>query len=87
MREWLLQSYVGSKLRGQWTDLWSMACQVDFLVGDCKTEEALYKLLGTSDACEIILRHLSAYIYSARTGDWWEPRRCGQWQLQALLPT
>ena len=69
VREWLSQSFVGDKTKGQWADLWSMACQLDFLVGDCKSEEALYHLLGTSDTCEVILRHLSAYIYSARTGD------------------
>ena len=71
VRAWLKDNYVGYKGPGatQWTDLWSLACQVDMAIGQCGTDAEIVTLLNSDDRLEVALRHLGAYFYEVRTGD------------------
>ena len=79
-REWLQQSFSGFRQGGEWQSLWDAACQVDFALGEAKTEEETFLLLGTSDLLEINLRSLAAYLYQRRTGD-----RVGAMEMRAVV--
>ena len=46
-----------------------MACQVDFELGGVTGNVQLQQRLGTSDALEINLRHMAAFVYERRSGD------------------
>ena len=69
-RQWLKDNYQGYKGAGsQWVDLWSTASQVDFLLAKCKSDVEIAHALDTDDTLEIMLRHLGAHFYEARTHD------------------
>ena len=69
-RQWLKDNYHGYKGAGsQWVDLWSTASQVDFQLAKGKTDSEINHMLDTDDSLEIMLRHLGAYFYEARTHD------------------
>ena len=69
-RQWLKDNYHGYKGAGsQWVDLWSTASQVDFILAKCKNDSEIGAALDSDDSLEIMLRHLGAYFYEARTHD------------------
>ena len=46
-----------------------MACQVDLELGGVTDNGEMQQRLETSDALEINLRHMAAFVYERRTGD------------------
>ena len=69
MRNWLSQQRVGSKRGEEWQSLWATATAVDFALGECQGDEALYAKLNSDDQVELGLRHLSANVYESRARD------------------
>ena len=69
VREYLNETYAGSKGSPVWTDLWTLACSVDFRLGSCRTEPELRQVLAQDDTVELALRRISAFVYESRTGD------------------
>ena len=68
-REWLLQNHGDRKTDPRWTDLWTAAAGVDFLLADCKSDQERWDKLSTNDQLELHLRRLSAFMYECRTKD------------------
>ena len=69
-RAWLRDNFVGYKGTGSaWTELWSMASQVDFALAHCTTDAAMLQVLNSDDRVETSLRHLGAHFYETRTRD------------------
>ena len=69
MREYVNETYPGSKASPVWTDLWTLASSVDFRLSAARDERELLEILAKDDSVELALRRISAYIYEARTGD------------------
>ena len=69
MREWTELSFGSNKTGELWIELWDTASQVDFAAAQCRTDEELLSMLGSSDTMEMHLRRLASLKYKARTGD------------------
>ena len=71
LREWLLQNCTGNKASHTWTDLWTLAAQLDFTIASASAsgEAAKLRLLATDDVVEIGLRRLASHVYETRTHD------------------
>ena len=71
LREWLLQNFTGNKASHTWTDLWTLAAQLDFTIANASApgEAAKLRLLATDDVVEIGLRRLASHVYETRTHD------------------
>ena len=71
VRQWVNEQHPGleQKSSPQYQDLFTTATIVDYEVADCRTEGMLMQKLATSDALEIHLRKLGAFIYLRRTKD------------------
>ncbi|CAK0885210.1 unnamed protein product, partial [Prorocentrum cordatum] len=68
-RDWLSQEVTGQRHTSVWTDLWTAATNVDYLLGGCKTQSELLTRLASDDALELHLRRLASYVYEMRTKD------------------
>ncbi len=71
VRQWVNEQHptLETKSSPQYQDLFTTATIVDYEIADCKTEGMLMQKLATSDALEIHLRKLGAFIYLRRTKD------------------
>ena len=71
VRQWVNEQHptLEQKSSPQYQDLFTTATIVDFEVAGCHTEGMLMQKLATSDALEIHLRKLGAFIYLRRTKD------------------
>lgn len=71
VRQWVNEQHPGleQKSSPQYQDLFTTATIIDYEVADCRTEGMLMQKLATSDALEIHLRKLGAFIYLRRTKD------------------
>ena len=71
VRQWVNEQHptLEQKSSPQYQDLFTTATIIDFEVADCRTEGMLMQKLATSDALEIHLRRLGAFIYLRRTRD------------------
>ncbi|CAK0821636.1 unnamed protein product, partial [Prorocentrum cordatum] len=68
-RDWLSREVTGQRRATVWTDLWTAATNVDYLLGGCKTQSELLTRLASDDALELHLRRLASYVYEMRTKD------------------
>ncbi|CAK0903818.1 unnamed protein product, partial [Prorocentrum cordatum] len=68
-RDWLSQEVTGQRRTAVWTDLWTAATNVDYLLGGCATQSELLARLASDDALELHLRRLASYVYEMRTKD------------------
>ncbi|CAK0898424.1 unnamed protein product, partial [Prorocentrum cordatum] len=68
-RDWLSQEVTGQRHTAVWTDLWTAATNVDYLLGGCRTQSELLTRLASDDALELHLRRLASYVYEMRTKD------------------
>ncbi|CAK0872525.1 unnamed protein product [Prorocentrum cordatum] len=68
-RDWLSQEVTGQRHTPVWTELWTAATNVDYLLGGCKTQSELLTRLASDDALELHLRRLASYVYEMRTKD------------------
>ncbi|CAK0851604.1 unnamed protein product, partial [Prorocentrum cordatum] len=68
-RDWLSQEVTGQRHTAVWTDLWTAATNVDYLLGGCATQSELLTRLASDDALELHLRRLASYVYEMRTKD------------------
>ena len=68
-RDWLSQEVHGQRHTAVWTDLWTAATNVDYLLGGCKSQTELLTKLASDDALELHLRRLASYVYEMRTKD------------------
>jgi len=71
VRQWVNEQHpsLEQKSSPQYQDLFMTATIIDFELAECKTEGMLMAKLATSDALEIHLRRLGAFIYLRRTRD------------------
>ena len=71
VRQWVNEQHptLEQKSSPQYQDLFTTATIIDFEVADCRSEGMLMQKLATSDALEIHLRKLGAFIYLRRTKD------------------
>ena len=71
VRQWVNEQHpsLEQKNTPQYQDLFMTATIIDFELAECKTEGMLMAKLATSDALEIHLRRLGAFIYLRRTRD------------------
>ena len=71
VRQWVNEQHptLEQKSSPQYQDLFTTATIIDFEVANCRTEGMLMQKLATSDALEIHLRRLGAFIYLRRTKD------------------
>ena len=71
VRQWVNEQHpsLEQKSTPQYQDLFMTATIVDFELAECRTEGMLMAKLATSDALEIHLRRLGAFIYLRRTKD------------------
>lgn len=71
VRQWVNEQHPTLEQKGspQYQDLFMTATIIDFELADCRTEGMLMAKLATSDALEIHLRRLGAFIYMRRTRD------------------
>lgn len=71
VRQWVNEQHptLEQKSSPQYQDLFTTATIIDFEVADCRTEGMLMQKIATSDALEIHLRKLGAFIYLRRTKD------------------
>ena len=68
-RDWLSQEVTGQRHTAIWTDLWTAATNVDYLLGGCRTQTEVLTKLASDDALELHLRRLASYVYELRTKD------------------
>ena len=68
-RDWLSQEVQGQRHTAVWTDLWTAATNVDYLLGSCRTQAEVLTKLASDDALELHLRRLASYVYELRTKD------------------
>ncbi|CAK0846110.1 unnamed protein product [Prorocentrum cordatum] len=68
-RDWLSLEVTGQRHTAVWTDLWTAATNVDYLLGGCRTQSELLTRLASDDALELHLRRLASYVYEMRTKD------------------
>ncbi|CAK0883180.1 unnamed protein product [Prorocentrum cordatum] len=68
-RDWLSQEVTGQRHTAVWTDLWTAATNVDYLLGGCANQSELLTRLASDDALELHLRRLASYVYEMRTKD------------------
>ena len=69
MREWLSQTYQGSKAGDLWTDLWNQASGTDFRPAVANNDQEMLGMLASEDGLGIKLRRIASHLYEARTGD------------------
>ena len=72
VRDYLSQNFNGDCTSGTWSDLWTLAVQLDYSITASHRlggDEGVFRLLATSDECEVGLRRLAAYIFEDRTHD------------------
>ena len=72
MRDYLSQNFNGDMTSGTWSDLWTLAVQLDYSIASAHRmggDEGVFRLLASSGECEIGLRRLAAYIFEDRTHD------------------
>ena len=71
VRQWVNEQHpsLEQKNTPQYQDLFMTATIVDFELAECRSEGMLMAKLATSDALEIHLRRLGAFIYLRRTRD------------------
>ncbi|CAK0900846.1 unnamed protein product, partial [Prorocentrum cordatum] len=64
-----MQEVTGQRRAAVWTDLWTAATNVDYLLGGCRTQSEVLTRLASDDALELHLRRLASYAYELRTKD------------------
>ena len=57
-REWINVQFQGDRNSQQLVDLWSQATEVDFKLGQARSDAELTTILATDDSLDIILRRL-----------------------------
>eukprot|EP00959_Pyramimonas_sp_CCMP1952_P239896 5013399-Pyramimonas_sp.AAC.1 len=60
-RDWLSQEVAGQRRTAVWTDLWTAATNVDYLLGGCRAQSEVLARLASDDALELHLRRLASY--------------------------
>ncbi|CAK0804568.1 unnamed protein product, partial [Prorocentrum cordatum] len=68
-RDWLSREVTGQRRTAVWTDLWTAAANVDYLLGGCRAQSEVLTRLASDDALELHLRRLASYVYELRTKD------------------
>ena len=72
VRDYLAQNFNGDRTSGTWSDLWTLAVQLDYSIASAHRmggDEGVFRSLASSDECEIGLRRLAAFIFEDRTHD------------------
>jgi hypothetical protein len=71
MRDYVDRMFTSADARAsqKFQELFAGATMVDFEVSRAKSETDKLKILNTSDALEIYMRQLAAYVHMRRTGD------------------
>ena len=72
VRDYLSQNFNGNRTPGTWSDLWTLAVQLDYSIAASHRlggDEGVFRLLATSDECEVGLRRPAAYVFEDRTND------------------
>ena len=71
VRQWCRENVKES--HRDYSDLWSLASNIDFLLGACTTSREVHQLLAGgspgSDIVESAIRRLASHVYAERTGD------------------
>ena len=72
VRDYLAQNLNGDRTSGTWSDLWTLAVQLDYSIASAHRmggDEGVFRSLASSDECEIGLRRLAAFISEDRAHD------------------
>ena len=72
IRSWLKDEYTGDLSGVVWTDLWTSATQMDYILCEAVAqggEAMVLQTLATIDVNELGLRRLGYFLYIRRTGD------------------
>ena len=71
VRDWITQSFQGSKSSEVWVDLWTIATSLDYRLSEAALggDAEVVRLLNSDDTIELQFRRLASYVYTERTGD------------------
>jgi hypothetical protein len=72
IRDYLSHNFTGDRNGHVWSDLWTLAQQLDFDIASAHRsggDAGLFRHLSSSDGAELGLRRVAAYIFEERTHD------------------
>jgi hypothetical protein len=72
IRDYLSHNFTGDRNGHVWSDLWTLAQQLDFDMASAHRkggDAGLFRHLSSSDGAELGLRRVAAYIFEERTHD------------------